>query len=336
MLAWLRLIRAGGLVTVAADLATAVVVAVYASEGLSLTILVKRLVEFSGWHAVWVAVASILLYCTGMIWNDIADVERDRTLHPDRPLPSGRINLVSAYIAGLATAGGALVTAHFGDHSGGGHGFFACGVVLSLIFLYNLVTKDIPWLGSVNMGLVRASHAVFALMLLGPDYLKMAVLAHTQPGQMFVLAYPIILGIYVTGLTLLSELEDRPARRWELLTAGSLMAGAIGAAGWLLLSAHWLRTMGQSERSLVLIGLGLALIMGCLLLAWLATSVLRAWWNALRAGRRDLVAPAVVTALGGLVLLDAVVATSANPFGGLAVASLMIVYLIGRFVARME
>lgn len=336
MLEWLKLIRAAGLVTVAADLATAVVVAVYASEGLSLKILIKRLVEFSGWHAVWVVVASMLLYCTGMIWNDIADVERDRVLHPQRPLPSGRINLVSAYIAGLVTAGGALLAAAFGDHSGGGHGFFACGVVLSLIFLYNLVTKDIPWLGSVTMGLVRASHAVFALLLLGPDYLKMAVLAHTQSGQMFVLAYPLILGVYITGLTLLSELEDRPGRRWEMLTAGGLMAGAIAAAGWLLLSAHWLRTMGQSERSLVMIGLGLALIMGGLLLAWLATSVLRAWWSALRVGQRELVKPAVIAALGGMILLDAVIATSANPFGGALIAGLMLVYWAGRFVARMD
>lgn len=338
MLAWFRLIRASGLVTVIADIATAVLVAVYASEGLSLKIIIKRLVEFSGWHAVWVVVASLLLYCTGMIWNDIADVERDRVRHPDRPLPSGRINLVTAYIVGLLTAGGALVAATFGDGgaTGNGHGFFACGVVLTLIFLYNLVTKDVPWLGSLTMALVRFSHAIFALLVLGPDYLKMAVLVHTQPGQVFVLAYPLVLGVYVFGLTLLSELEDRPSRRWELLAAGGLMTAAIAAAGWMLLSAHWLRTIGQADRSFMLIGMGVAVILGCILLAWLAASVLRPWWAALSLGRRTLIGPAVIAALGGLVLLDAVVAISANPYGGIVVASLIVVYLLGRLVARMD
>jgi 4-hydroxybenzoate polyprenyltransferase len=336
MLDWLRLIRAAGLVTIASNLLTAILVAVYSSEGLSPKIILKRLVEYSGVHALWVVVASVLLYCTGMIWNDIVDHERDRTLHPERPLPSGRISLPSAYIAGLMCAGGAMLAAAFADQSGSGHGFFACGAVLSLILLYNLVTKDIPWLGSLNMGLIRAAHAIFALLMLGTDYLKLAVLAQTPPEQTFVLAYPFILGIYVFGLTAMSELESRQGRRWELLAAGGLMAGAILAAAWMLLSSHWLHTIDQVERPAVVVGLGLALLMGIALVAWLASAVLRPWWQALRSTERGLVAPAVMSALGGLILLDAVIATSANPLGGLCVTLLIPVFLVARRIARMD
>lgn len=336
MQAWLQLMRISGLVTITANLLTAVIVAVYINEGLSLKILAKRLIELSGWHAVWIVIASMLLYCTGMIWNDIADSERDRTLNPKRPLPSGRITLPAAYLAGLITAIGALIAAVLGDHSGSGHGFFACGVVLSLIFLYNLVTKDVPWLGSINMGLIRATNAIFALLILGPDYLKMSVLAHNHTDQLAVLAYPITLGVYVCGLTLLSELEDRACRRWEVLAAGLLIGGSILAAAWMLLSSHWIHNMGNSDHSLALLGLGIALIMGCLLLTWLTVSVMRPWWAALQSGSRPLIRSAVISALGGMIVLDAVIATSANPFGGAMVACLIVVYLFSRFIGRME
>jgi len=33
----------------------------------------------------------------------------------------------------------------------------------------------VPWLGSLNMAAIRFTHAIFALLLLGTDYLKLAV-----------------------------------------------------------------------------------------------------------------------------------------------------------------
>ena len=86
---WLRLIRVAGLCTIASNIIAAVAVVMYGDSldygrlGLALWIHWPRALAVAG--------ASCLLYAAGMLWNDVADAERDRELHPQRPLPSGRI-----------------------------------------------------------------------------------------------------------------------------------------------------------------------------------------------------------------------------------------------------
>src|SRR2546423_729181 len=46
--------------------------------------------------------ASAFLYCGGMVWNDVFDVEQDRRERPFRPLPSGRITRRLAALLGAA------------------------------------------------------------------------------------------------------------------------------------------------------------------------------------------------------------------------------------------
>ena len=52
----------------------------------------------SPWRIFGVVLVSIGLYGFGMTLNDIIDRRRDRTLAAHRPLPSGRIGLVTAYM----------------------------------------------------------------------------------------------------------------------------------------------------------------------------------------------------------------------------------------------
>jgi 4-hydroxybenzoate polyprenyltransferase len=335
MLDWLKLVRVTGLVTITTNIIAAVVTAVYASEGLDPKVLLKRIYQGGTGRVAWLVAASFLLYMAGMLWNDLADVERDRTLHPRRPLPSGRIGLGTAYVVGVFMAVGALLCATFADLQSF-HAFYAAGVVLSLIFLYNFVTKDIPWIGSMNMAAVRFSHAIFALLLLGTDYLKLAVLGQSTPGHGFVLAYPIILGAYVLGLTLISELESRPGRRIELLIGGGLIFSAIAGAGWLLTRAHWIAQLSQSDASLPVVGMGLSVALGGVLCLSLLRMVGKPWVAALRSGRAQQVGPVVGAALGGMLLLDALVATSAHPVGGLLILMLLPVFMIGRRIVRMD
>lgn len=332
LLDWLKVTRATGLVTILTNITAAVITAVYASEGLDPKWLLKRLFQ-GGWtHVMWLVMASCLLYLAGMLWNDLADVERDRTLHPRRPLPSGRINPGAAFLVGVLLAVGALVCAAMVN----AHAFYAAGVVLSLIFLYDLATKDVPWLGSLNMAAIRFSHAIFALLLLGTDYLKLAVVGHSSPGHSFLLAYPIILGCYILGVTLISELESRQGRRAELVLGGVLIFGAIGAACWLLLRARWLTHLSTSENTLQAVGIVLALVMGLCLAAWLLRMVAKPWLAALKSGKSQLVGPVVGAALGGMIFLDALIATSAHPVGGLVILMLLPVFLLGRAVVRMD
>ena len=48
------------------------------------------------------AVASSGLYMFGMAGNDLADAERDRALHPERVLPSGRITKRQGWTAAIS------------------------------------------------------------------------------------------------------------------------------------------------------------------------------------------------------------------------------------------
>lgn len=332
LLDWLKLVRATGLVTILTNITAVVVMAVYANEGLNPKWLFDRLHKEGIAHILWMVTASCLLYMAGMLWNDLADVGRDRVLHPRRPLPSGRINLGTAYLVGVLLAVGALVSAAMVDV----HAFHAAGVVLSLIMLYDLVTKDIPWIGSLTMAAVRFSHAIFALSLLGPDYLSWALVSGDGPRHTALLAYPIILGCYIFGVTLVSELESRAGRRVELLIGGVCMFGAVIAGGWLLASARWITHLSQGDSTLYVVGVGLAAVMGTVLFFLLLWRIWRPWSAVLRSGRSEQVGPVVGAALGGIIFLDALVATSAHPLGGVAILCLLPLFLLGKRVVRMD
>jgi hypothetical protein len=186
------------------------------------------------------------------------------------------------------------------------------------------------------MAAVRFSHALFALLLLGTDYLRMAVMGPSFTGRSAVLAYPIILGCYVLGLTLVSELESRAGRRFELLIGGGLMFSAIAASCWLLINAHWIPQLSQSDTALPVLGMCLSLGLGGVIAIWLLRSVAVPWLKALKSGNAQQVGPVVGAALGGILLLDALVATSAHPAGGIAILLLLPIFLLGRRVVRMD
>jgi hypothetical protein len=262
-------------------------------------------------------------------------VERDRTLHPKRALPSGRIGLGTAYAVGILLAVGALLCAAFADLRAF-HAFYAAGTVLTLIFLYNFVTKGIPWLGSLNMAAVRFAHALFALLLLGTDYLRMAVMGLVNTGHSAFLTYPIILGCYVLGLTLISELESRPGRRFELLLGGGLIGGAILAAIWLLIRAHWIAQLSQGDTSLSVVGMCLSLGLALGFAIGLVRMIGTPWLAALHTSRAQQVGAVVRGALGGMLLLDGLIATAAHPLGGLFILLLLPIFMLGRRVVRMD
>ena len=332
LLDWLKLVRVTGLVTILTNIIAVVVTAVYASEGLDPSWLIGRLHHNGFARSAWLVTASCLLYLAGMLWNDLVDVGRDRVLHPRRPLPAGRIHLGTAYFVGVLLAVGALISAAMV----GVHAFYAAGVVLSLIMLYNLVTKDIPWIGSLTMGAVRFSHAIFALLLLGTDYLKLAVLGHSAPGHGVLLAYPLILGVYIFAVTLVSELESRPGRRFELLLGGGLLFGAVGAGGWMLLNAHWMSHLSQRDSTIHVVAIGMSAVLGVVLFGSLLWRIWRPWMAALRSGRSEQVGPVVGSALGGIIFLDALIATSAHPVGGLVILSLLPLFLLGKRFVQMD
>lgn len=326
MLDWLRLLRISGLVTIATNLVTAMVTAFYADGGLDVKPFAALIRNDPG-RVFWVGLAGACLYLTGMVWNDLNDVDRDRLLKPRRPLPSGRVNLATAYVVGILLAVGTWLAASRIEY-----GFDAAGVVLALILLYDFTTKSVPVLGSLTMGLVRAGHAGFALLALGSDYLKMGVF-HGASGTLadWLLAYPVILGLYIFGLTWISELESRSAKRWELLAGGALVTIAIALALTRLGSAHWLGYLYRSGGAgplLMVVSLGFGLVIA----GALVTLVGRPYVQALRSGRQVMVGTTVGAGLAGIILLDALVACSAHPLAALLI---LLMYPLFRGLSRL-
>lgn len=143
---------------------------------------VSKLLLFAG--------SSFCLYSGGVALNDVVDSDRDKTLHPGRPIPSGRVNKnIALVIANILLIAGVLLatlTSRFG---------FFCGIAIAnLIVSYNYGTKHLGIIGALNMGLTRGLN-----LLMGG--------IEIQSSTLFICSG--ILAIYVFFLTFLSLLEEK-------------------------------------------------------------------------------------------------------------------------------
>ena len=147
--------------------------------------------------AAWwqLAATSLLIYFVGMASNDLADREVDRIKDPARPLPSGDLKPWMVVLFVLACAAGAVLL-------GGGPRGFAPAVIAALgcALLYDFggPAKD-TLAGPLLLGLTRFANASIAVW---PLVLQKDV-------SWAVLLAPACVGLYATGVTLLSQGEDR-------------------------------------------------------------------------------------------------------------------------------
>jgi geranylgeranylglycerol-phosphate geranylgeranyltransferase len=88
----------------------------------------------------------------GNVVNDLRDVATDRISHPDRPLPSGALDMISAVAYALILASTALATG-FSASTAHGVGVLAA---LGLLLVYALVLKGVPLAGNVTVALLVA------------------------------------------------------------------------------------------------------------------------------------------------------------------------------------
>ncbi len=138
--------------------------------------------------------AALSLYFAGMTWNDVFDAERDRTIHPERPIPSGAVT------RGGAAAQAALLTA----------------VGLAFALLAGRLTEGLLLAGAVLVydGLLKRWALPGALAMGACRYLDVQLGAGFAAGPLFPGA--VALGGYVTFLTLVSTREEDP--RFDAVT----------------------------------------------------------------------------------------------------------------------
>lgn len=211
---WLRLLRVPLATTAAFDAVACAALA--RGPGLARGATPLTLVEAGG-----LAATAVLVYAAGMGGNDLADRERDRTLAPDRPLPSGRVGVraavaVVAVLAALALALGGGPAGHR----------LAVAAALGAAALYDFATKRHLVAGAATMGLVRTANAATGVV-------PLVVAGLASP---LALLAPVLVGAYSAGITVLSDAEGSPsreARRRAVARAATVVA--FGGAGALSL-----------------------------------------------------------------------------------------------------
>lgn len=104
------------------------------------------------------AMISIGLYGFGMSFNDIVDRRRDAQLASYRPLPSGRIGVVTAHVVCGMLAAMALVGVLL--YSRDSMTLMIFGFTISLIVFYDLAGKYLVAPGLLTLGFIRFFHAV--------------------------------------------------------------------------------------------------------------------------------------------------------------------------------
>jgi 4-hydroxybenzoate polyprenyltransferase len=128
------------------------------------------------------AAISIGLYGFGMSLNDIIDRRRDSRIAAHRPLPSGRIKLVTAYsictcLALLAGWGGAAY-ARWTSPEDGSPSFVMVIITGLLIVFYDLAGKYLVPLGLLSLGMIRYLQASIAAPLLPIVWHPLLLLDH--------------------------------------------------------------------------------------------------------------------------------------------------------------
>jgi len=260
--AFLRLIRIWNLPTALADSFAGYLLAVGTEAG-----------ELSPVILLGAMGASAFIYSAGMAWNDILDYDRDKTLHPDRPLPSGAIpKKVAGPFALCLTLAGLAVGVLLGWRV-----FLLTLALIILMFSYNTWLKHQGFLGCLNMGACR-----FVNMWLG-------IAAAGAELDASLLPFPATLATYVAAVTLLSLLEDEAVGRGMFyLMVGVLLLVPV------MLVADVLKGAVQKPE------VWFALAPLAVLVAWIAAA-------AYPAGKKlsaDSIGGVVRICLTGIILLD--------------------------------
>ncbi len=123
------------------------------------------------------ALVSIGLYGFGMSLNDIIDRRRDEQLAAHRPLPSGRIGLVTAHVICIAL--GLLAIAACALYSNLAAAGWTCFILLvwtgMSIAFYDFAGKYLVGIGLLALGFIRFWHALI------PSPQPPAILASPDP-----------------------------------------------------------------------------------------------------------------------------------------------------------
>ncbi len=253
-----------------------------------------------------VLISSSLFYMGGMVWNDWFDLAQDKRERPGRPIPSGRITPGRAATLGAVLMFAGLVAAVVADFAdadvANSRSWGSTTIAIPLmvaIFLYNGILKR-TFMGPYAMGACRFFNVLLGLSAAG------------EPIKPWGYALAFAIGVYIVGVTWFARTEARMSKQQTLMTAALIMAAglflALTVPTLALDDANFVPTP-HAVFPYLLAAFGL----------FVALKVV----PAVRDPRPTRVQPAVKRAILGLVLFDAILATSLIGIGGLAIIVLL-------------
>ena len=167
--------------------------------------------------------ASACLYLSGMVFNDLFDLEQDRRARPHRPLPAGEIPYEHARIIGKLLMLSGVAFASIVSLPG----MLVAILLAASIFVYDYRAKRTVF-GPFFMGMCRALN-----LLLGAS----AVVEFRDWTFHPELVVAAVMGVYVTGITLFARSEAVQSGRSRLISGFGLCLLAI--VGWGAAAAYW-------------------------------------------------------------------------------------------------
>ncbi len=172
----------------------------------------------------------MIVYLGGVALNDVVDAERDRTLHPHRPIPAGEVAIGDARAFGLALlVVGSLVACLLAGFPAGA----ATTAAALFAVTYDLGAKKRRVAGSLSLGLARGANGLAGAIAAAGTLPLLTAL-----GPALATVYPLALVAYTALVTFASTFEDREVSPLE---AGALSLAIFVAAAlpWSLFYATW-------------------------------------------------------------------------------------------------
>lgn len=261
---------------------------------------------------VWLLLATSGLYLSGMVFNDLFDVEQDRAERPNRPIPSGAVPRSHALMLGTVLMVGGLGCAALVRF----HSLLLACLLAGCILAYDGLLKK-TWLGPLAMGGCR-----FLNILLAASAGVAIVSPWQNPFQSPQLGLALGIGLYIAGLTLFARTEALSRSRLKLLVAGILIAN-LGLAVLM-----WLVWVGPGDiavaREQILLGLAIiALILN------------RRWFQAVSHPEPRYVQAGVKIGLLSLIVLDATIIlwkTGETSFAVMTLAALIPAMFLSKLI----
>ncbi len=194
-----------------------------------------------------VAAAALFLYAAGLLFNDLADIERDRRSRPSRPLPSGRLDAGGVAVAASGLPALALI---FCIQAGWATAVTGL-LLLAAILAYDFFLKERGLWGAVMMGICRGLSVMLGASVAG--------VAWKSPRVMTVCgAMAVVVGAVTYVARVETGEEQLRGVRWlvpaAIVVAGVGVlstAGGVGLAGGLFFAGAALGIAIVASRELV-------------------------------------------------------------------------------------